>query len=334
MRRPKYLSPSALQQWQSNQEQYYLKYLANDRPPRFPQTEPMSVGSAFDAFVKSAIADSVFGVNEKPEFVLRTVFEKQVEEHNRDFAWTAGEICFESYKRSGAYASLMANVTKSSTEPRMEFTAGGGDTDQYGNPLGAVKEGEVILLGKPDLEFTLGDVKVLFDWKVNGYCSKAGISPAPGYRMCRDGWEGDKSRTHGKPHGKFVPYRVGDFEVSMTDYVETVKPDWGLQLATYHWLTGTPVGEQCVVQVDQLACRPGQKIRVAEHRSEISKKFQQDSYTHYQDLWEIIESGYIFRHMSKEESNDRCIVLDQQGAAFAGGTLKDEWYSKMMGRKA
>ena len=52
MRTPKYISPSALKLFEKNPTEYYLKYLADAHPPRSPQTQPMSVGSAFDAFVK------------------------------------------------------------------------------------------------------------------------------------------------------------------------------------------------------------------------------------------------------------------------------------------
>ena len=53
MRMPEYLSPTSLNVWKRDQEQFYLQYLAEKRPPREPQTQPMAVGAAFDAYVKS-----------------------------------------------------------------------------------------------------------------------------------------------------------------------------------------------------------------------------------------------------------------------------------------
>jgi len=76
MRIPAYLSPSALGVFEKDREQYYLKYLADNRPPRMPQTEPMAVGSAFDAFVKSYLHHSLFGNHGKDnQYELNTIFE-------------------------------------------------------------------------------------------------------------------------------------------------------------------------------------------------------------------------------------------------------------------
>ena len=56
MRLPARLSHSAFAIWESNPEEFYLKYLAEHRPPRVPQERPAAAGSAFDAFVKSSLA--------------------------------------------------------------------------------------------------------------------------------------------------------------------------------------------------------------------------------------------------------------------------------------
>lgn len=60
-RTPSYISPSALKTFEKDAADYYIKYLCPTRVPRMPQTEPMAVGSAFDAFVKSFLHHSLFG---------------------------------------------------------------------------------------------------------------------------------------------------------------------------------------------------------------------------------------------------------------------------------
>ena len=137
MRIPKYLSPSSLGTWEADQEEFYLRYLADKRPPRMPQTQPMSIGSAFDAYVKSYYHKVLFNTVD-PEFEFDTIFINQVEEHNRDWALVAGKYAFDAYQTSGALADLLNELQKSQSDPRFEFTL----QDEF---MG------VPLLGKPDL---------------------------------------------------------------------------------------------------------------------------------------------------------------------------------------
>ena len=55
MRKPTYLSFSSMTLHEKDQDEFYLKYLCENRPGRLPQTGPMCVGSSFDAYVKSAL---------------------------------------------------------------------------------------------------------------------------------------------------------------------------------------------------------------------------------------------------------------------------------------
>lgn len=61
MRKPDYISPTALKLYRDNRDEYYLRYLADTKSPRDGQTQPMSIGSAFDAYVKSDIHTKLFG---------------------------------------------------------------------------------------------------------------------------------------------------------------------------------------------------------------------------------------------------------------------------------
>jgi hypothetical protein len=149
----KKLSPTALHKWEDDREEFYMHYLSESSPPRPPQTEPMSVGSSFDAFVKADLCGEFYEVV-PAEFHLQTLFEEQVEEDVRPFAWDAGKHCYDRYRDIGAYDDLVAMMRKSKTLPRFEF--------RLHEEIGGVP-----LQRKPDLEFNL-DVPFIHDWKVNG----------------------------------------------------------------------------------------------------------------------------------------------------------------------
>lgn len=328
-RKPRFLSPSALNLWDANQEEYFLKYLAPNKPPKIIQTEPMSVGSSFDAYIKAYLHAWLFGKGADSEFGFDYLFTKQVEEHNRDFALEAGKRCFYQYKQSGALDSVKQLISKAINEPKMEI----GDRRTGGQDVGGV-----VLYGIPDLQFNIaGPVMIVFDWKVNGYCSASGVSPAPGYKLVRDGWTGatgSLTRTHGKSHKDYEPYMVGDVYINIHNHLEECRKEWARQIATYSWIGGLEPGKPLIAAVDQLACRSGRRISVAEHRCEISQEFQTETLGKYSSLWEIVQSDHIFRHLSPEESNARCVQLNQAAAAFTGDTVEDDWFRKINKRGA
>jgi len=278
LRKPKYLSPSALALWTRDREAYYLQYLSDNPPPRGLQTRPMSVGSSFDAWVKGALWDRYFGPRVGcaiGDEGLR-LFDLQVEKQNRSFARTAGLDCWEQYKALGAWDRLYRLIDKSDVAPRMEFT------EEKEVDCGGVL---VPLLGKPDLNFQLASSReVVFDWKVNGYCSSA--SPAPGYVDLLPG---------GGPHK--------DVYVEFCDgiYVGSDLARWVTQLGVYAEICNVP---GALGAVDQLCCRKG-IVRVAQHRGEIDVDLSD-----FGKLWAIIGSGWIFRDLSLEDSRSRCALLD------------------------
>jgi|3_EtaG_2_1085321.scaffolds.fasta_scaffold06900_2 hypothetical protein len=308
MRIPEYLSPSALGVWRVNTEKYFLQYLADNRPPRYPQTEPMSVGSAFDAYVKCYIHDAIFGKGNE-QFDLDSLMTTQVESQNLDFAWKAGREVMEMYTSSGALRSLMSTLSKAK-DIRMEFTA---QQDINGVPL----------LGKPDLSYVLPQFPVTHDWKVNGYCSKA--SPVGGYIDIR----AITGRVNGPHKDAYVMFE-GDFAYNSIPNLEVKQHTWAVQLATYGWITGVPVGGKMMTSIDQIAW--GDKPRVAQHRCEITPDFQISVFNEYKALWDIIQSGHIFRQMTREKSDERCETLSAQAAIFEGDSPKAKYLRKMTGR--
>lgn len=344
MKKIQYLSPTALEAYLGNSEEFFLKYLAIDRPPRIPQTQPMAVGAGFDAYIKSYLHRWLFGDNHKHsvEFQFDYLFEKQVEPQNRDFAKKAGANCFVAYKKSGALASLQALLKSAPEEPRFEFTeiAHASENGVYNKVKttasverilslrGLIHDNPVVILGKPDLFFKLKNgIAIILDWKVNGYLSPSGKSPTPGYWRMLDGFE-PQSKNHGNSHRECIPYNEGGFDYSLHPNLEHQEEGWARQVSSYSWICGAEVGSEIIACIDQLACKPSfpsPMITVAQHRCPITEAFQLKTYTQFQEAWDVCHSDHIFRYMSKEDSQKRCEILMRQASVYVGDDPKTEW---------
>jgi PD-(D/E)XK nuclease superfamily len=329
MRTPTYLSPSSISKFYEDRKEFYLKYLADIRPPRFPQTRPMSVGSAFDAYIKHHLVQRLRGTV-PPEFEFETIFEMQVEEQNRDWAREAGKFAFEAYERSGAIADLMIDLLAASTEPRFEFTVNE-------NVSMEMRVDAVPLLGKPDIYFvSKNGVHMIFDWKVNGFCSKHGASPKAGYVKIRDGWDHSvrkMSRNCNQAHKDAHLYDEDGVIINVAKPFEEVDTTWADQLSIYAWLMGEAVGAEFVIGIEQLACKPGAPnqphIRVASHRGCVSPEYQRGLFDRAAQAWKIIQSGHIFDDMSLERSMELQRVLDDYHKAFIVENENDAWFNKV-----
>jgi len=271
----------------------------------------MAIGSAFDAYVKAALHEACFGRATDPQFEFNAIFTEQVEEHNRDWALKAGAYAFECYKKSGSYAELLTDLQQSESAPQFEFKI---EAEIQGVPL----------LGKPDCQFThkLG-ARIVLDWKVNGFCSRHSTSPYKGYRMVRDGWgpeDGKPSRGANKAHKMYTPMKHHGVEIG-SHYLEETCEDWADQLSSYSWMLGSSVGdEDTIVRIDQLVCKPEPQsfpwVRVANHCCRLSAVWQQSLVQRLLNCWATVQSGYIFDSiLSREESDERCEVLDMRAAA-------------------
>jgi hypothetical protein len=302
--------------------EFYLKYLADHRPPRFKQTQPMSVGSAFDAYAKSYIAEKLFGSEMKPEFELDTIFTTQVEEHHRDWAREAGAYVFECYRKSGALADLMIELALADAAPRFEFTVQRTIND-------------IPLLGKPDVWFVTKDgLHVLIDWKVNGYCAKRSVSPRKGYVKIVDGWDHQEfkaSRNHSAMHKDAQLMKISGIVCNVACYLEDVDKKWADQTALYGWLMGEEVGSNFMTGIDQIVAKPnGDKplLRVARHRCRVSRDYQRDLWARIEKVWDTIQSGHIFDDRSREESDKRCEMLDDYHKAYDGDDPNEKWFQE------
>jgi len=320
MRTPTYLSPTSVSLFFSDRTEFYLRYMAENRPPRIPQTKPMSIGSAFDAYVKAYIDHMLFGGRE--EFAFEALFESQVEPHNRDWAREHGEHAFNCYKESGALADLMLELSKATYEPRLESTVQ--DTVNINGT-------DIVLLGKPDLYFIVNDSHILLDWKVNGYCGKRSTSPKPGYVMCRGSW----GRGNGSPHKDAHLMTIHGVNVNIATTLEQIFEQWACQLYIYGRVLGEESGSQFIAGIEQLACKPGNEgfanIRVASFRSRIASEYQKKIDDQLITVWNAVQTRHIFTDLSVEENAERCTQLDEYHLAFDGGSNdpKDQWFKSV-----
>lgn len=330
MRQVQYLSPTAISKFQEDPETYYLEYLADVKAPRLPQTMPMSIGSSFDAHVKSHLHEALFGKNHDPKFELTTLFEAQVEPQNRSWARDHGQHAFELYKRSGALSDLLIDLQHATNEPRFELdikgTVGGRrDNGEYQHFEG------LILNGKPDVFYiNRHGCHVILDWKVNGWCSRSNVSPMKGYVRLRQ-TTGTLVTTQHKDC-MLLPHKGSLINHGMC--LEDGDKSWAAQLSIYSWLCGCEIGSDFIAAIDQFACKPsGEKyptVRIAEHRLLVSKQFQWSIIDIAKDLWDRIQTGHFFKDLTLEESQQRCASLEARAKSLATPeTVEDAIFNSM-----
>ncbi len=348
MRIPKALSPSAFMLWEKDAIEYVLRHLVDNRPPRTPQALPASVGSAFDACVKSNLYSAIFGASTDPRFEFDALFCEQVEEHNRDEARVMGLHVFDNYVETGSYNELLVLMADAKEAPAFEFS--------QGNVVNNVP-----LFGKPDCRFVnVNGIHIILDWKVRGYCSKYGASPMKGYALCRDGLDwtkrnltkkqlekqangeevvGKTSRSHYNEHAKYLAMDFNGLTINQ-GFLESCDEEWATQLSIYGWLMGEKVGdENVVVCIDEIVGKfmgEGERplLRVANHKARVSSRFQTKLFNRIRRLWDAITSGYVFQDMSRSDSDATFEMLQKRANGMASdGSEEEDWFSQM-GRPA
>lgn len=331
MRKREYLSPSAIKTYISDPEGFYLKYLTDHRFENDPQTQPMSVGSAFDAYCKSRLHEALFGKGNDERFEFDNIFTEMVEPHNRDWAREAGKHVFEAYVASGAFRDLLFELANNSLDaPRMEFELRG---SVDGSKQGLF--GEVVLLGKPDLSWQTKDgYNVIFDWKVNGYCSKSAVSPKPGYLKLRG--ESAHITNYANTQHKLTKLgRLHGYAISLDHPMQVVDEDWAAQLSVYGWLLGMPIGSEFLTFIDQVVCKPGDyrpTLRFAEHRTYVTPEYQRQVFDNAVLVWDICQNGHVFRDLTPGESKAREEMLDIRAKGMLEMTADDPMLRSMANR--
>jgi hypothetical protein len=343
LRTPKYLSYSGLSLWEKDKEEFYLRHLAETRPPKIPQENFMSIGSAFDAYVKSELHAAIFGPGADPQFEFDAIFVAQVEEHNRDWAREHAKYVYDCYVHTGSYDELLTMLKQSIEPPKFESKVDG------------LINGVVPFTGKPDCRFVLkfpdyDPVRIILDWKVKGYCSKYGASPSKGYALCRDGYDaiklgidktkkeplGKQSKSHGTSHDLYLPMNHRGFTIN-TGYMEDCNSEYADQVSIYGWLLGeTPGDENVVTWIDELVCKftgDGNRplLRVANHRARVRGEYQKKLLNRAYECWDAITSGYIFRDVSRDDSDSRAQALEQMSIGLQStGTAEDDWFNEVV----
>ena len=322
MKTLKYLSPSSISKYVDNRIGFYMWYLADCRPDKEPQTEPMALGSSFDAYCKSYLHKAL-GFND-PRFELQTIFEKQVEPHRRDVAWKDGAYLFDLYKRSGCLSDIFLELKQCIGEPRFEYEVEGFVESKE------LTIASIPFLGKPDISYTHKNAfRITTDWKVNAFYSKHGTSPKKGFVRMRDAISGYP------PHKECMPGYHKGVKYNMGHTLEMIDVTWARQLAIYSWLFGEPVGsEDFLVGIDQVVCRPSgltyPNVRFAEHRLKISKAFQLQTFAIAHEIWTNSSDGWFFKEMSKIDSQLKCERLDKAAELLKKPIETDEqWFARL-----
>jgi hypothetical protein len=321
MREIKYLSPSGISRYRKDPEDFYMRYLAHHKLGDEPQTQPMSIGSAFDAYAKSYLHNRLFGKGNDPKYEFHALFEAQVQTQWRDWARIHGLYVFNKYMESGALADLMLELEQAVNVPKFEIEISGvvhHSRDDYSREAKTMEKAGVVLLGKPDVFFINkhgGHTNI--DWKVNGYCSKWKKSPTPGYVKIRL----DKK---GGCHTDCVLKMHNGILINIATTLEMIDVDWATQLSIYAWLSGCAIGHDFIAGIDQIVCSNSgtefPDIRIAEHRLLVSPSFQFDVFELANDLWDRCHSNHFFRNMSFEDSQARCKLLDESAKSLANET--------------
>lgn len=323
MRVIKYLSPTSISLWGKDREEFYLKYLADERPPRIPQSQPMSIGSAFDAYLKNYLHERLYGKGTDPMFELETILQAQVEPHNLEWARKHGKHVFRQYMLSGAAAELMKEIQVAGSHGcRFEFTLEREVTHE--SQINGVN-----LLGKPDMGFKAeGSAHVILDYKVNGYCSKTATSPKPGYI-----WAWPVGSRKPAIHPKAQPIMESGIMINCATRLEQVNIDWARQLAIYGWLLGMEVGEEFITGIEQICGAPTgdeyPNIRIVKHRCKVGRLFQLELFGLAARIMRIVKEGpeAIFSDLglNRKESLAKCGQLDEYHKGFEGVEDKDKW---------
>lgn len=309
-----YISPTSLKMFYNDRDMFFKTYVA--KQPRMPQTQPMAIGSAFDAYIKSYLSEKLYGSAACSRGVcFDELFESQVEPQNRDWAREQGKYLLQRYLDLGCAADLLLDLATAGSDVKFELRVE--QCISHSCMLG----GSVPLLGKPDLYFhTKQGQLVVLDWKVNGYCSAKPPSPKPGF-LRRRGNMGRGSAIH----NDCVLFQLGDLQINAGAPIESLDKDWGAQLAIYSWVLGAEVGSSVIVGIEQIVGTlvPGTSSSVTSYRGLVSSAFQLELINKINTMWDMLSQDWIyFDSMSLEESQEHCA---QQLLLYQSTDPKDVW---------
>lgn len=285
-------SPSSLRMFSEDRSNFYLTYIAKNRPPRSPQTMPMGLGSYFDCRVKDQIQLDVL----KQPSLFSSEMLSSVEIPIRDEIAPHGERVWDMYKSVGAWKwlkKLLRKVTDITTEEMI-----------------SAKVGAVELRGIPDLIFKVEGKWVIFDWKVNGYFSMSNVGPHKYYSKLLE--VAGKNKMHRQ---SMITNPV--LLLNGMHTMDECNEGWSTQLATYAMIMG--IEEDFIAMIDQLTFvngSAGKELRCGQFRMKITQDYMEDVYNKYELMDSVVKSGHIFTDMTRQQSNERCEELEDVGFAL------------------
>lgn len=266
----------------------------------------MAVGSAFDAFVKAELHKR-FVNDGDPKYTAEALFEAQVEPHARDRARPDGLDVLAWYKKVGAFADLVEDM-RGCVDPRFE-------AELTGEVSVSWLDGSISLLGKPDVMYvSRTGARVVHDFKVQGYYSKAPKSPAPGYIRMFPG------RTIHK-NAVVVKHKGQDVNGNAPLHIHC--PDWAEQLSIYAWVLGEHVGSDYILTIDQICCNSREKtIRVAKHSAICTDPWQRGLFTRLHRCWFACKNGHVFHDLPYEDNLAKIRSIEAELASNPDDTFK------------
>lgn len=262
-----YMSPSSLKMFEERPAEFYLRRLGPPElsPPRETQHFSAGVGIAFDAMVKTAVAQRCGFHAPTLAFMLNEV------QTERARALEVAETLMKGYETSGALNRLLEECPQAVSVDSEDFAPGT----------------KVPIRTRIDCIIKPVTTSVIFDWKTTGANRPGTHSPTQGYARL---WDTDQPGVPLPAHHKHGAY------------MEEIDSDWATQIVMYGWTQGYPISDELTGAIDQVIAWHGTRVRIASFRARISVAFQQGVKARLEEAWRKIESREVMpQGMTLEE---------------------------------
>jgi hypothetical protein len=342
---PSFLSASALIAYENMPATFALERLALNPKPRTGQNVATAAGSAFDYFIKKYYVDLIDlarDVNREPRFsttafkervlkgilngnkqqmyrmsdldVFQIMWQESVEESFREEMQVAGKLLFDSYRANGLNSLVLTDIEVHRHHVIRR-------DDKLPNPvpvfckLDAVcalrdKQLETLGFNLKQLKETVSinctcapwwkipddhTVRAPFDWKTTGYKNPDGASIKPYYAQ---------SWRSGVPEGPHKDYLA-------TRGMHEIDDKWALQLCTYGWALGVPIGVEFLGVIDQIGIRQS-GLHVGRYIAPITREYQFLLLGRYSFAWEDLQSGRFISRLPKVRHFLETMAMDER----------------------
>jgi hypothetical protein len=156
--------------------------------------------------------------------------------------------------------------------------------------------------------------------------------------LCRDGYQGNPSRSHGKEHKLFMASDFRGLTINR-GWMEDCQSEYADQCTLYGWLLGETLGgEETVIFIDELVSKPTgialdshyPLLRVANHRARVRKEYQEKLLERVERCWGAVISGHVFLDVTREESDARVETLEDMAVGLAtDGSQEEDWFNEV-----